>query len=466
MMFAGVKRGGPTTGDEKEKDREFAWLGVGKVMREAYSRLLEHIRPPAETVNPGAPFRTRPLNILHVIWSMAPENGGPPVAARNLCEELARRGHSVSLWATGIGIANEEQWVVDGVRTHVFPVGRPATWYYSSSLARALRSGVARFDLVHIHGMWLYPMLVAGQACRLQGVPYIIRPCGMLDRFSLGRKWLKKRIYGVLMERRQLAGAAAVHFTTEREAQRAVLFGTRPRRVVVPNGIDLDNAHGGIVDRKRFRITRGIAGRRYVLYLGRVNWKKGIELLAWAFAEIVREFPDTCLVIAGPDREPYAARLKSQLKGLIGDRVVIFTGHLEGQEKADALSGAEVFVLPSRQENFGIAIAEAMAQGVPVIVSDQVDICDAIEVAEAGFVVPLDAAVISQRLRYLLSDSEEARRMGNRGRQLVLERFDLRVVGEAIERVYYDILRGRDDQNSAVLPPNAEQDLASAQGRD
>lgn len=381
------------------------------------------------------------LRILHVVWSLSPETGGPPAAVRGLCGELNRLGHQVSIWTTSFGVNAEVRSIEGAVEIRAYPVDGLKKWHYSPAMGRALRSEAAGFDIVHVHGMWLYPTTAAAGACIKREIPYILRPCGMLSRYSLGRKRLKKRLYGSVLERRNLSRAAAVHFTSERESLESELFGAQTPVLVVPNGVDLIDGAGNAGACRDFRIRHGIGERRYVLYLGRLNEKKGLDLLCNAFLLAAEEFPDVCLVIAGPDKNQYARALKERTSAAVLRGRIIFTGFLEGEDKRAALSEAELFAHPSLDENFGMSIVEAMAAGLPILVSDGVDIHPEIRDAGAGLVVPLDASAVAGAIRDVLGDQASASAMGERGRKLVREKYDLRVVGKTMAAAYQSILR-------------------------
>lgn len=389
------------------------------------------------------------MRILHVIWSMSPEAGGPPAAVKGLSGELVRLGHQTAIWTTEAGVESGVSEIAEGVEIRSFPLDGLKKWFYAPLMGKALRSEAAGFDIVHIHGVWLYPTTAAARTCRTGDVPYLIRPCGMLSRFSLARKSLKKRLYGFAVERSNLSGAAAVHFTSEREASESFLFGARPPTVVVPNGVPIADEPDGADRSGEFREKYGIGGRRYILYLGRLSEKKGLDLLCDGFLAAIGESSDVCLALAGPDEEPYARALKERTSEARRRGRIVFTGYLEGAEKQAAFSGAELFAHPSFDENFGMSIVEAMAAGLPVLVSDGVDLHGEIAESGAGCVVPLEVGKVAEGLRRLLGAPEAARKMGQRGRRLARERFGLRLVGDGMVRAYRRILETRKNKRDS-----------------
>ena len=385
-----------------------------------------------------------PLRILHVISSLAPRYGGPSQVCRELCGELARRGQQVTIYTTDIDGPGREDvpygrpvWA-DGAKIRYFPVQTPRRYVVSWPLARALREAVPRHDIVHVHSLYLFPPTVAAHYCRRAGVPYLVRPHGTLDPYLYRRHRVRKWVYEQLFEWRNLTRAAALHFTTLEEEELTRPLGIPTRGVVVPPGLHVERyqrepASGAPTPWPEAK------GRRVVLYLGRLNFKKGLDVLTQAFGDLARRRPDVHLVLAGPDDEGYGERVRRWL-GEVGalERCTI-VGMQVGAAKLAALHGADVFVLPSYSENFGVTVVEAMACGLPVVVSDRVNIWREIAGARAGLVVPPDAGAVSRALATVLDDPDRAG-MAERGRRLVAERFSWAAAGERMLDVYRDIV--------------------------
>jgi glycosyltransferase involved in cell wall biosynthesis len=252
------------------------------------------------------------------------------------------------------------------------------------------------------------------------------------------RKW----VYEQLFEWRNLTRAAALHFTTLEEEELTRPLGIPTRGVVVPPGLH--------VERYQRAPASGVPppwpeaqGRRVVLYLGRLNFKKGLDVLTQAFGDLARRRPDVHLVLAGPDDEGYGARVRGWL-GEVGalERCTI-VGMQVGAAKLAALHGADVFVLPSYSENFGVSVVEAMASGLPVVISDRVNIWREIAGARAGLVVPPDPGAISRALATVLDDPDR-QAMAERGRRLVSERFSWAAAGARMLDVYREIVSPRE----------------------
>jgi glycosyltransferase involved in cell wall biosynthesis len=277
-------------------------------------------------------------------------------------------------------------------------------------------------DIVHIHGLWEEPQHVAAGTARRLDVPYVFTPHGMLDPWSLRQsKWVK-RLYMLLRLRKDLNRAAAIHYTTPIERNLAGVLNLKPPAIVEPNGLDMSEFND-LPPRGRFRAPFSIASDRpIVLFLSRIHPKKGLDLLVPAFAR--GNLADALLVIAGPDDAGY----RGEVERMIADNAltgrVLFTGMLKGAARIEALVDADLFALPSYQENFGIAVAESLACGTPVVISDQVNIHPEITAAGVGGVVPLDADRLAGELHRWMTDTPLRQSAVERARPLVRERYD------------------------------------------
>jgi glycosyltransferase involved in cell wall biosynthesis len=362
------------------------------------------------------------MKVLHVVSNIDPRSGGPAEALRGLA--LAQRAAGLDVrvlasWSAGQDTGMADRLGRGGVPVLLIgPCHRPLGW--RRGLAAEVRRHAAEADLVHIHALWEEVQHRAARAARRLGRPYLFRPCGMLDPWSLRQGRWKKALYLRWRLRADLDGAAAIHFTTEEERDLTRPLGLRAPAVVEPNGIDAADLDS-LPPRGAFRADRGIPpGRRVVLFLGRLHPKKGLDLLLPAFA---RAGGDSLLVIAGPGADDYPARLKALAAGLgIADRVV-FTGLLLGRDKWSALVDADLFVLPSHQENFGVAVVEALGAGTPVLISDQVNLHGEVAGAGVGGVVPLDPEALARELARWLADGDLRRQAAVRAGPFVRERY-------------------------------------------
>ena len=329
------------------------------------------------------------MRILHVIGSLAPRHGGPSKACVEMAKALVDRGHEVDIITTDqdgplrLNVPTDNPVNKDGVNIRYYRAHTLRVWpCVSIPLQQALKHNVKRYDIVHIHSLYLFHGLVAAHYCRKHGVPYLIRPCGALDPYLYKRHRLRKYICDVLFENRNIRNAVAVHFTTEEEKQLARPFIHGTTGVVAPLGINIAQ-YDDLPEPGIFRSAYPEVGsKKIILFFGRINHKKGLDILVDAFARATRSRKDLHLLLAGPDNEGYGVKVRKWIaeKGIGGQ--VTFTGMLHGKMKLAVMQDAAVFVLPSYTENFGISVVEAMACGLPVIISDKVNIWR--EVAGAG----------------------------------------------------------------------------------
>lgn len=371
------------------------------------------------------------MRILHVITTLDPAAGGPPMVATRLAAALARQGHEVSLFAydsPGKQDAVRKMLAgvpgMDAVRTITTPPGGTLERIFAGGARRSLPAVVKTHDIVHAHGVWDPILPAACGVARSLRVPYVITPHGMLDPWSMAQsaaKKLKKKIALAVQYRSMLNGAAFLHWLNRDERDLAAPVGIAAPGEVIGNGIFPEEL-ADPPPKGTFRAkVPGLGDAPYALFMARLHYKKGLDYLADAMGMLANSLPALHAVVAGPDdgaRGDFERRVRE--RG--AESRVHVVGPLYGADKLAALVDANMFVLPSRQEGFSIAITEAMACGLPVVVSDA---CHFPEVAEfgCGFVIPLDAKSLADRMRDLLADPTRSVAMGEAGRRLVFERF-------------------------------------------
>lgn len=359
------------------------------------------------------------MNILQVLSSTDPTQGGVMEAARQTSQVLAQMGHQVEM----ASVDDPESPHLPSLAFPVHALGPGKTSYlYTPKLIPWLRANAARFDLVIVNGLWQYPGFAVRRALWGTGTPYFVYTHGMLDPWfkrAYPLKHLKKGLYWPWGEYRVLRDAKAVLFTCEEEKLLArQSFGLYQANEEV---VSLGTAGPvGDPDAQREAFLSAfpvLRGRRVLLFLGRLHVKKGCDLLIEAFARVASSDPSLSLVMAGPDQTGWQADLErlASAQG-VGDRVV-WTGILAGELKWGAFYAAEVFLLPSHQENFGIAVAEALACGVPVLISDKVNIWREILADGAGRVASDDADGTARLIQERLALSEREKQ-AMRGRPL------------------------------------------------
>jgi len=383
--------------------------------------------------------RRLPLRVLFVCayyWP-AEEWGGPVRSVRLLAQSLRQAGVGVEV-ATTSGRGKRELtcapagWgSVDGIRVRYEGVLGPRRYFWSPALTWHLACRVREVDVVHVHGLWVYPTLAASRLAQWVHVPYVLSPRGALDAWGLEQKRWKKRLYLWLVESRTLSRSAAVHFTSDGEQSEAWKVGPFRRGVVVPNAVDCSVAMAPV------REEPDASGLR-LLMLGRIHPVKGLDLAIEALGDLSRSGYRFQLRVAGADESGYRAVAErlATLKGLAEQ--VRFVGPLDRASVAAALAWCDVLLMPSRQESFGMAAAEAMAAGRPVVVSDRVGIARDIARAHAGLVVSLEQGELARALVEIGRYGRTRREMGLAGRRFVEANYSPRVVATRMLGLYED----------------------------
>lgn len=391
------------------------------------------------------------MKVLHAIAGLDPRDGGPVAALRGLTAALSRHGarvHVVATYTNGADLHLAKELEAVGVDVEsVGPVRTPLGYH------RSLRPTLARLtsecDVLHIHGLWEQIQHVAARCAAARHVPYVFRPCGMLDPWSLRQSRWKKKLYLRWRLRRDLCRAAAIHFTTEQERRLTESLRLPPRAIVEPNGIDFTQ-YQNLPEPGAFRARHlQNSERPLLLFLSRLHPKKGLDLLLPALSRLKSSGePMPTLVLAGPCSESY----RRELDGIIArhglEACVHFTGMLNEAEKLEALVDADLFVLPSYQENFGIAVMEALASGTPVIVSDRVNLCHVVADHGVGDVVAPNVEAVAAALTRWLRDAQRRADAGRRGRELARAHYDWPGIAERWIEHYDEIVQACTNRNA------------------
>jgi glycosyltransferase involved in cell wall biosynthesis len=409
------------------------------------------------------------MRILQVIGSLAARYGGPSTACPALCRALAEAGHEVVIYTTDAGVARRKETPLDrpvrkdGYEIRYFPAWRhPREFKISTGLFAGLRAELSGFDVVHIYSYYGFWVWAAVRTCCERGVPFLLHPHGSLDPFLLGRHSIRKGIYARTIGERCWGRAAGLLFNSEEE-RRLALGGrsasskkTSPPSFVVPVGIEPEwFEEPGYAAEERVRqllpnCTESPESE-WIVFFGRLDFKKGLDLLVRAFAELARRRPLVRLILAGPESPGYAAKVRGWLdrEGLL-DRAT-FTGPLEGRARVALVRRARLLALLSYSENFGQVVAEAMAARVPVVISNRVNISGDIAAARAGIVVPCDASRAANAMQTVLDDSAGAEQMGERGRVWAERYWTWPVVAEQMLAAYASVIGRAPESAPAVV---------------
>ncbi len=387
------------------------------------------------------------MRVLHAIASVDPAHGGPSTVMRALARGLGSEGVDIEVATLCSDSAAahacnrlREPVLTDGVVYRFFPV-QTRRYSVSIPLLRWLAGAVRNYDLVHCHGLFTFAPLAAAKVAARHRVPYVVRPVGSLGRWGMAnRRRLAKAVSFRLVERPILEHAAAVLYATDKEMNEAAELNFPHTAVVIPNPIESGasfDAASGRAFRERFAIS---TDAQMVLFLGRLDPIKGLDVLFPAFAKVRLEQPDAVLVIAGGGNAEYGASLHAQAERLGISRSVVWTGFLFNEDKWAALSACDVFVLPSHSENFGVSALEAMQCTKAVIVTDGVGLHTDIERAAAGLVAQCTPESISAAVLQLFRDSDMRTRLGAAGKRLADERFGLASVSRSHIALYEKVL--------------------------
>lgn len=354
------------------------------------------------------------MRILHLTHSLDPALGGTSEALRQIVQAAGGTDSTQRLQHQVLSLdPPDAPWLAD-FPAPVHAVGPSGRFGWTPRLLPWLRAHGREHDAWVVHGLWQYPGLAARHAARALALPYFVVPHGMLDPWFKRRyplKHLKKWLYWPWGEYRVLRDARAVLFASEEEARAAAgsFWLYRARSAVVGLGLALDESAQASTPDAFLQAFPALRGRRLVLFLGRLHSKKGCDLLLRAFAEATAGNEHVRLVMAGPDAAGAASELRAAASRLGIGQQVVWTGMLQGTLKWSALNAAEVFVLPSHQENFGIAVVEALATGTPVIVSERVNIWREIVADGAGWAGPDTAQATAAMLTASLALTSDQR---------------------------------------------------------
>jgi glycosyltransferase involved in cell wall biosynthesis len=367
---------------------------------------------------------------IHVVSSIANEAAGPSYSVVRLCQSLIDLGEDISLAtldpASSATNSSFAKTFVHGVGPR--RLGRsPAMRQWLTSQART-RS----VDILHSHGIWMMPNVYPGWIADRYELRLVVSPRGMMSEWAMRNGSLTKRAIWPLLQRPALESAACFHATSATEYDDVRRLGFQQPVAVIPNGIDIPVASQ--------KTSRGL---RTLLFLGRVHPKKGLDLLLQAWKRVQDRFPDWELRIVGPDENGYVTRLR-QLSGELRLTRVEFCDALYGEEKQQAYRDADLFVLPTRSENFGMVVAESLASATPVIVSKGAP-WSGLEERRAGWWIDIGVEPLAACLSDAMACSREVLAdMGMRGRAWMEAEYSWTEIGRRMAETYHWLRNDRD----------------------
>jgi len=391
------------------------------------------------------------MKILHLMASLAPRHGGPTEAAVGMVRALRRIGVDARLLSSDDDLGGRldlplNQWTEhEGLPTFFLPrvTSRQHTligFTYTPGTSAWCRRHLGEFDFAHIHTVFSHPANVGMGAARRQGVPYAVRPLGQLCDWSLRRRAWIKRLQLALITRRNINGAAFLHATSAMEAEETMRNGFHCPVLVQPHGLDLPpicpDARATL--RRELRVP---ADRTLAVFLSRLHPKKGLEILFEAMARQTER--DFHLVVAGTGESSYVASLRDLVERLGLAARVHWIGFVTGEPKWRLLQGGDLFVLPSHSENFGIVVVEALACGLPVIVSTEVALAEEVRRHRLGRVALLRPQSVADALDQLLTNPAERADIVRRARSVVAESFTWDAAARALAGRYQEAIASR-----------------------
>lgn len=389
------------------------------------------------------------MKILHVIPSVSSVRGGPSQAVLEMVKALRDIGVSAEIATTndnGSGLLNvplNQQSIYHHVPVWFFPRFSPAIapireFAFSSSFTVWLWNHIEDYDLIHVHAIFSYPSTVAMAIARIKHVPYIVRPIGQLCEWSLQQSALKKKIYLSLIERANLNHSQGLHFTSNQEQQEVTGLNLRTSGFVLPLGFSFPPP---IPDaRQQLRQHFNLApDEPIILFLSRLHPKKGLDYLIPALGKLTHH--RFTFILAGNGDPDYESKVESMLIAHEVRNRTHLTGFVTGDLKNLLLQGSDLFVLTSHSENFGIAVLEAMASGLPVLLTPGVALAFEVMHHQLGQVVQLDTLDTAIALDKYLSSLQQAKIVGNRAYTHVREHYTWEKIAANLHQVYQKLTR-------------------------
>ncbi|VEP12251.1 Glycosyltransferase [Hyella patelloides LEGE 07179] len=384
------------------------------------------------------------MKILCVTPYLGKSYGGTSKVVTEIAQELGSFNCNIDLITTNANDKNIldvslNTWIDNiNYRVQYFSCWHRSDFIFSLSLIKWLYKNVTNYDLVHTNTIFSPLISVVHGICKLQNIPYIATLHGMLEPWALSYKAGKKRYYYQFLEKPLLKQANAIHTLASSEAERVQNLGLS-KTIIIPNGIhrqDYQILPNSDIFYQQFPHTRH---KTLILFLGRIDPKKGLDLLAPAFAQAYQKFPNAHLIVAGPDSINFMPTATQYFQDVGCQDAVTFTGMLKGDLKLAALAAADIYVAPSYSEGFSMSVLEGMASSLPCIITTGCNFPEAAE-AKVAHVVDIDAESITEALITCLQQPQEAKAMGMKARQFIFDNYTWDIAAKKLVRVYQQIL--------------------------
>jgi glycosyltransferase involved in cell wall biosynthesis len=384
------------------------------------------------------------MRILHVVPSLLPESGGPSRTVPELCRALTKVGTDVTLFSThtlGNGLAVDPSG--EPYEVVLFPA-QDGSLSGALQIHKAIKERASDFDLIHIHSLWNFTVTLAAMAARKAKIRYVITPRGMLSEACLRqRRYSLKHAYAWTFDRRTVEGAARLHFLNRYELRASQSGWFRnPQHFLARNGVDL-NLKSVRPGSFRARFPE-LEGRPIMLFLGRLHPMKGLDLQLQALQRLIPKYPGLIWLLIGPDDGEWP-RLNSLINKTGLGAHVKWIGPVMGDERFSALADADVVLQTSFYECQSMTVNEAVAVGVPLVVTDSINYGE-VQSAGAGYVVRRDAAEIAIAIDVILRTSELGQEMRKAGRRFAAAELSWTRIARTVNRAYMDLLSVRSDR--------------------
>ena len=386
------------------------------------------------------------MKILHVVSALDESCGGTAEVVPRMCEELVALGHDVTILTLSWGKSAAAALRAEEHGVKIKYCKRTRSLFpslgYSKEFAADVKQLVLKADVVHLHGLWQWPCWRAAEEAIKVGRPYVMQPHGFLEPERLKKSAFRKGVIGWMMERPRFRSASRAIATAESERAGLLKYKVGTPVEVVPIGIDTQDIEAATKDEALLRRLGVPSGKRVLLYLSRLSPIKGLDMLAEAWMRLKKFHDDWHLLIVGDDTQGFSEIIKRQYAGWVTDESASLPGPVYGPDKFKLLKSADAFVLPTRSENFGIAVLEALAAGLPVVCTKGAP-WSVIAKEGAGRWVDVSVDALEQGLRDVMSsDCVDFAKMGEAGRRIASRDYSWQGVTRHLLDVYDEVVSG------------------------
>lgn len=407
------------------------------------------------------------MKILHVIPSVSPHMGGPTQAVLNLVKALREIGVDAEIATTNDNGATLLDVPLNQITEYKqVPICffsraklQMKDFIFSRDLTYWLWKHIRDYDLVATHYLFSYAPTCASAIARLQGIPYITRTIGQLSPWALAQSRQKKQLYSWLIERHNLNNAAAIHCTATGEVEDVRKFGVTAPAFSLPLGVNEASPLPDAKDKLR-HIYKIPLETPIVLFFSRLHYKKRPDLLLQSLGSLAKDNNNFHLLIAGSGEAEYENELKNLAASLGITHQVTFTGFVTGEKKNLLLQGSDIFVLPSFSENFGVAVAEAMAAGLPIVISPGVLIAPDVAAYQAGLVIEGTQEKLTEAISQLLKYPQLRQSLGENGKRLVRQQYSWGGIAENLASIYSSVIQKKNLPDTFSIPGDFSHQLS------